>query len=319
MTILVADIGATYARFALTEPEGPVPDPDTVMVADEGSLEEAVSRFLERRGAAGVKIDAAVLAAAGPVRADGTIQMTNGPWTINPQTIAETLNARSIRVLNDMTAAALGLPLLAADELDKLGGGEAIPHAPKAIIAPGTGLGVSALVPGTDGKAVSLASEGGHVDLAPHDAREGAIVLHLLRRYGHASPERVLSGQGLEALYAALGALDGTDTAAKGAADIAAAARRGEAQAVETLQLFCGWLGSVAGDLALTLGARGGVYVGGGIVPQWGELFDRALFRRRFEAKGRFSDLLASIPAFLVQRKDVVLLGCQAEARRLVG
>jgi len=319
VTILAADIGATHARFALTELDALQTAPEMMMVAGITTLEEALSRFLKSKSIAASDIDAAVIAAAGPIRADGSIHMTNCPWTVDPWAISAAHAFKSISVLNDMTAAALGLLRLAPQDTEKLGGGEAVPNAPMAILSPGTGLGVSGLIPCAGGDWTALSGEGGHVDLAPHNDREIAIVFHLLRTFGHASPERVLSGQGLETLYETLTALDGTGAPPLAAVDIAGAARRGEAQAAEAIDLFCGWLGAVAGDLALTLGARGGVYIGGGILPNWGDLFDRALFRRRFTAKGRFGEFLDPIPTYLVRRNDLALMGCLEEARRLLG
>ena len=318
MTVLVADIGATHARFALAARGAKDAAPEMMMVAGIATLEEALTRFLDSKGIAAKDLDAAVLAAAGPVRSDGSIHMTNCPWVADPAAIAKVHAFPEIRVLNDMTAAALGLLRLREGDLDQFGGGTPDPAAPKAILAPGTGLGVSGLIPSARGDWTALASEGGHVDLAPHNDREIAVVFHLLREFGHASPERVLSGMGLETLYKTLGALDGSDKAPLSAVDIAGAARRGEAQAVETVQLFCGWLGAVAGDLTLTLGAFGGVYIAGGIIPKWGDLFDPQLFRRRFAAKGRFGELLAPIPTYIVGRNDLALLGCLEDAERLL-
>ncbi len=319
MTVLVADVGATHARFGLAEINAGKVTPDMVMVAGIASLEEALSQFLKARGVAAKDLEGAVLCAAGTVRSDGAIHMTNGPWVLDPAELERTHAFPFIRILNDLTAAAQGLMRLGPEDAEQIGGAAPDPDAPKAIIAPGTGLGISGLIRGTSGEWTALASEGGHVDLAPQNEREIAIVFHLLRRFGHASPERVLSGPGLETLYQTLSALDGVTLSANPAAvDIVGAARRGEAQAQEALQIFCGWLGSVAGDLALTLGATGGVYVAGGIIPKWQGLFDRALFRRRFEAKGRFKEYLKPIPAFIVARNDLALLGCLEEARRLI-
>jgi len=322
MTVLVADIGATHARFAIAAPDAGDAAPETMLVASIKTLEDAIAQFLEGKGITARDLDAAVLAAAGPVRTDGSIHMTNCPWVADPVAIAKAHDFPKIRVLNDMTAAALGLPRLRETDVDQFGGDAPDPAAPKAILAPGTGLGVSGLIPSPNGEWTALASEGGHVDLAPHSDREIAVVSHLLREFGHASPERVLSGMGLETLYKTLTALDGSGLPPLSAVDIAAAAQRGKRQAVETLQLFSGWLGAVAGDLALTLGAAGGVYIAGGIVPQWtatdSDLFDRAGFRRRFVAKGRMGAMLEPIPTYIVGRKDLALLGCLEEAARLL-
>ena len=245
--------------------------------------------------------------------------MTNGPWVLDPKTITKTLGIQSVSILNDMTAAALGLLRLGTDDARQIGGSTAIAHAPKAIIAPGTGLGISGLIPAGDVNWSALPSEGGHVDLAPQSEREIAVIFHLLRQHGHVSAERILSGPGLETLYQTLAALDGIELKAHLAAvDIVNAAKRGEAMANEAINLFCGWLGSVAGNLTLSLGAQGGLYIGGGIVSQWGDLFDEALFRRRFEAKGRASAYLEPIPTYLITRKDTALLGCLEKAQSLI-
>lgn len=310
---LIADIGATHARFAVAEAGAQNITPQVFMVAGITTLEDALRQFFTQQDIDPASLGGAVLCAAGPVDSDGVIRMTNCAWVVDPALVSAAFPLPFVRVINDFTAAALGLPHLSHEDVEQIGGGAPDPFAPKAILGPGTGLGVSGLVPHSDGTWTPLASEGGHVDLAPHDDRQLAIVFHLLRQFGHVSPERILSGPGLETLHQALCALDGVSgQSGKSAADIAAAARKGDAIAVETIHLFCTWLGATAGDLALTLGARGGVYLAGGILPQWGPLFDRARFRRAFEAKGRFVEYLSPIPCYLVTRKDLALLGCLA-------
>ncbi len=326
MTVLVADIGGTHARFAIADPDAPSAEaikPDVMMVAGVATLEEALSQYLETKDTSAAELAGAVFCAAGPVRGDGSIQMTNCPWVVDPKIISSAQAFPKIHIMNDMSAAALGLLRFKGSDTQQIGEGTPDTAAPKAIIAPGTGLGVSGLIPSASGSWAPLSGEGGHVDLAPSTEREIAVVFHLLRQHGHASAERLLSGPGLETLHITLAALDGVDLKGRPAAvDIANAARRGETLAQETVRLFCGWLGSVAGDLVLTLGAKGGLYVGGGIVPQWGEqwgdLFDEDLFRRRFMAKGRFSDYLAPVPTYLVKQPDLALLGCLEQASRLL-
>ncbi len=314
-SFLLADIGATHARFAIAEQGAHEISPFVVMVAGIASLEDALAQYFTKTGIDPASLGGAVLCAAGPVDPDGAIRMTNCAWVADPASIARAFPLPFVRVINDFTAAALGLPHLMPDDVEQIGGDAPDPFAPKAILGPGTGLGVSGLVPGENRTWTALASEGGHVDLAPHDDRQIAVVFHLLRQFGHASPERILSGPGLEILHQTLCALDGvTGKSNMSAVGIASAARKGEATAKEAVQLFCAWLGSVAGDLALTLGARGGVYLAGGILPQWGPLFDRVRFRRAFEAKGRFNEYLGPIPCYLITRKDLALLGCLAAA-----
>jgi glucokinase len=197
-----------------------------------------------------------------------------------------------------------------------MGGGAPLAHAPKVALGPGTGLGVASAV--FDGaRWLAVPGEGGHVDLAPTNDRELAVVYQLMRSHGHVAAEDAVSGPGLEALYLAIAALDGVSFKAKPlAADIAKAAHaKSDPVAVEAVALFTGWLGSIAGDLALTLGAQGGVYIAGGIVAQWGASFDAKLFRRRFEAKGRIKYFLEPIPCYLVTAKDLAFRGLAAMVR----
>src|SRR5690606_26640086 len=235
--------------------------------------------------------------AAGPLEGRGPtarISMTNCPWDVTAENLGSVTGVAHPRLINDFSALALSLPALQADELHAVGPAHAsAPRAPMAVLGAGTGLGVSALVFG-EREEIPLPGEGGHVDLAAGNAREAEILSRLQARFGHVSVERVLSGPGIVALYTALAEIEGKEMRLLTPLDIAARARtRDDALAVEAIELFCGWLGAVAGDLALTLGARGGIYIGGGIVPGWvgrGEgLFNEEIFRRRFETKGRAS------------------------------
>ena len=187
-------------------------------------------------------------------------------------------------------------------------------RAPRAVLAPGTGLGVSGLVPVEGGDFAVIEGEGGHRTLAAHNPREWAIVSALAERFGHASAERALSGPGIEALWRAIATIDGLPgPGGKSAAEIARAAfRRSDPIAVEAVATFTGLLGSVAGDLALTLGARGGVYLAGGIVPGWGKRFDAVRFLDRFRAKGRFREYLSTIPVYVVAHPYPVLAGLES-------
>ncbi len=313
--ILVADIGGTHARFALAAPDRMPSEPSVWLTAMYPDLPSALRDFLDRHD--GVTIGAAAVCAAGPVQ-DDVIQMTNCPWTVNGGEIADVLGVSKVHLVNDFGAVAVALPGLGADDLLPLGCDDAVPGAgPKVAVGPGTGLGVAGLVPDGCGGWVPVTGEGGHVDLAPANNREISVIYQLLQEFGHVSAERVVSGPGLETLYAALSALDGQTRDAKPTAvDIVSAARRGtDPVATETVRLFTGWLGAVAGDLALAFGATGGVYIAGGIIPQWGDLFDAALFRRRFELKGRFNTYLEPMPTYLITAKDVALRGLAAIAR----
>jgi len=320
---LLADIGATNVRFALAHDHDDVMTltPSSVwLTALHTTLDEALHAYLDQQGRP--KLDAVAVCAAGPIEGEGRsarIRMTNCPWDVSVASLVDATGIAAPLLMNDFAALALSVPHLADSELRPLGGSEP-PSAtgPKVVIGAGTGLGVGSLVWGGSSR-IAIPGEGGHIDLAPGNAREIAVLHQLMLEYGHVSAERVLSGPGLVSLYRALASLSGAPPASNPmAVDIAARARAGSCPlCVETISLFCGWLGAVAGDLALILGAHGGVYVGGGIVPGWiatadadgKPLFDAALFRRRFEAKGRFAPYMARIPIFVMMREDPALLG----------
>jgi glucokinase len=305
---LVADIGATNARFALYLP-GARPEAALVLpVADFATIEEAAREALARAEPGPPPLCAA-MAVAAPVAGD-RVEMTNHPWRFSREALRVALGLERLLVINDFTAVALSLPHLDGRERRQLGGGTPVPNAPLGVLGPGTGLGVSGLVPCGAGW-TTLASEGGHVDLAPGGEPEAQILERLRRRFGHVSLERVLSGPGLANLYWAFAEIAGERPADPPTAEeITARARSNSCpHSVAAVATVCGLVGAAAGDLALTLGARGGVYIAGGIVPKLGPAFDSACFRRRFEAKGRFSTYLASIPTYVITAAQPALLG----------
>lgn len=307
MSTLLADIGGTNARFALLDGAAHTA-PVNLDLAGFGSIADAIRAFLGPRPMPG----AAVLAVAGPVQAN-RVALTNRDWVVDGAEIAAALGMGRVRVVNDFAALSWSLPHLAGEDLVPLGGGAAEPGAPMAVVGPGTGLGVGAFLPPDR----VLVTEGGHASLAAHDAREGAVLDWLRARYGHVSAERALSGQGIENLHAALEAIDDAGTGTLDAATITARALSGECPVCrEALEMFCALLGGVAGDLALLYGARGGVYVAGGICPRFPEFLAASRFRARFEAKGRFRAWLAPVPAWLVMRPDAPMLGLAAIARQ---
>ena len=307
---LIADIGATNARFALQRPGARPQAPVVLRCAEHDGIEAAVRAALARAGAEAPPLDAAVAVAA-PVVGD-RVEMTNHPWRFSRERLRRALGLRRLVVINDLTAIALSLPRLGRGERRQVGGGRRARRAPIAVLGPGTGLGVSGLLPVGDGW-VPLAGEGGHADLAPGDDEELAILERLRRRFDHVSLERALSGPGLVNLYRALAEIEGgaaADPDLPTAKEIAARARAGTCRrSSAAVATFCGLLGAAAGDLALTLGARGGVYIAGGIVPKLGPAFDADRFRRRFEAKGRLAAYLAPIPTYVVTAAEPALLG----------
>jgi glucokinase len=231
--------------------------------------------------------------------------MTNAAWAFSIEAVRREIGFDRFLVINDFTALALSLPALAPEDLRQIGGGQADPLAAVGLLGAGTGLGVSGLLRVDGGRrSIPLEGEGGHVSLAADNEREGAVVEWLRRKYGHASAERALSGPGLVNVYEALCELDGMPARALDAADVSSAGEAGtDAQCAEALDLFLAWLGSVAGNLALTLGARGGMYIGGGIVPRLGDRVEKSAFRERFIAKGRFRAYLDAIPTWVVDAK----------------
>ena len=308
---LIGDIGGTNARFAVVTESGEVVREAVVATRDYPDLEPALRAYLRDAGV-DMPLRGAAVCAAGPL-GDREIRLSNSPWTVSEDTLGRITGAPTPMLLNDFTAIALSIPMLTQSEIRRLGGDDPDPDAAVAVLGPGTGLGVSGAILTRDGNWAAIAGEGGHVSLAPATRRECEVLLLLHERFGHASGERVLSGSGIETLYSALCQLDGCLPDNIDAAQIADRGHRQECEVChEVVKLFTAWLGSIAGDLALTLGARGGVYLAGGIVPKWGSAFDTVLFRKRFEAKGRFSGYLAPIPTYLITAKYPVFTGLAA-------
>ncbi|HWP19233.1 MAG TPA: glucokinase [Burkholderiaceae bacterium] len=313
---LVGDVGGTNARFAwMAGPDTGLEKVVTLPVAEHAGLREAIEHYLRSEGLP--RPAGAAIGIANPVMGD-RVQMTNHDWSFSIRELQQALGLGRLLVLNDFTALALALPGLTPNERRQVGGGEPVAGAPVALLGAGTGLGVSGLVPSSPmagwgrgpARWIPLEGEGGHVTLAATDDREEAVLRLLRRRHGHVSAERAVSGPGLENLYQAVCELDGKAAQPLDAPVIAQTAlRHGDACCVAALELFCAFLGTVAGNLALTLGARGGVYIGGGIVPRLGHWFDGSRFRERFEAKGRFRPYLEAIPTWVVQAQAPGLLG----------
>ena len=308
---LLGDVGGTNARFGWqANAHSGIEHVLVLPCAAHETLEAAIRTYLElkslpmpRTGALGI---------ANPITGD-VIRMTNHHWSFSISEMQRSLGLQQLNVINDFTALALALPSIAKDNLVQVGGTVAEAYAPKALIGAGTGLGVSGLMP-TDANDhwVAIAGEGGHVTLAAQTESEYRVIELIRQRYGHVSAERVLSGQGLVDLYLALRQLQKQQPVdVAGAAEITAwALQDKDPLALQSIDMFAGFLGSVTGDLALTLGARGGVYLGGGIVPRWLGWFETSQFRERFEAKGRFKAYLKDIPVWVINAvESPALLG----------
>ncbi|MFC6673023.1 glucokinase [Marinobacterium aestuariivivens] len=306
---LVGDIGGTNARLALVRPGSvELESIRTLACADYANLDEACLAYLAEVGVAAV--DRACLAFACPVQGE-QIRMTNNHWAFSRTEMQQRLGLEQFRLLNDFTAMALGMLHVRDDELVAVGGGESLAGSPRLVIGPGTGLGVSALVPaGSDW--VPLSTEGGHVSFAPTDEVEVAVWRQLREQFGRVSVERILCGQGLVNLYRALAGYRALPAQFSEPAEITTAGLAGDALARETLSRFCRILGEQAGDAVLTIGARGGVYLCGGILPRIRDFFLASAFREGFEAKGRFVDYLRSVPVWLCTADYPGLLGAAA-------
>lgn len=303
---LVGDVGATNARFALVRRDGSLACPRSYVVSEYPSIFEAIEGFLSRE--APQRPTRAALAVASPINGD-KVTLTNHPWSFSRESLRDSLRLERLRVINDFAANAISIPCLCERDRQSVGRGDPEPDSPIGVIGPGSGLGVSALIPSSSGW-TALQSEGGHVTMAPADDGESRILEVLRKRYGHVSAERLLSGPGLSNLYDALRSLDDGSGAPRPPAWITDPKTwNTDPIARDATAMFCAMLGAVAGDLALTLGARGGVYIAGGIVPKLGAFFAASDFRARFESKGRFRDYLANIPTYVILHPTPALLG----------
>ena len=313
-TGLVGDIGATNARFALVRPDGTSTPPRAYVLDDYPSLLSAVDAYLTDE-APPARPKQAVLAVACPVTGD-RVALTNHTWTFSIEAVRQHFELRRLRVVNDLAAHAIAIPRLGEGDRTQIGTGSPVGTAPIGLIAPGTGLGMSALVPTPNG-AIPVEGEGGHATMPPADAREDAVLDLMRKRYDHVSAERILSGPGLVNLYQALCELAGAPAAPFAPAQITNPRTWNEdPRAREATVMFCAMLGTVAGNLALILGARGGIYIAGGIVPKLGRIFAESEFRSRFEAKGRFRGYLAAIPTYAIVRPLSALVGAAALLER---
>lgn len=309
MRALLADIGGTNARFALLS-DGRIGPPAILPVAGFGTPGAAMEAALAQLSP-GLPIDHAVLALAGPVTGD-TASLTNAPWRFDAAAIAARFGLARTRLVNDFQALAHALPHLPPTDLVPVGGGSADPTAPMLVLGPGTGLGCAALVPTPSGPMV-VPTEGGHAGLAPTDAAEDAVIAGLRARCGRAGAEEALSGRGIANLHAVVAGLRGADVPERDAASVVSAA--GECPvAAEALRHFLGLLAGFAGDVALAWGARGGVYLAGGILPRLVATLDRAAFRARFEDKAPMADWMRGVPLFIVTHPAPAFPGLAALA-----
>ncbi len=314
---LLADIGGTNARFALdvgpSAAPGGIQAVQTLACADYPQFEDAVRAYLAGVNiGTGTRVRHAVIAIANPVNGDA-VRMTNHHWAFSIEGARRALGLDTLLVVNDFTALAMSLPTLAPHDLLPVGDGDVQPGSAIGLVGAGTGLGVSGLIPNGE-RWIPLHSEGGHVAFSPLDEREMTVLRHAWQRYDHVSAERFVSGPGLVLIREALAASRGmaSDHSLNPSDIVTRALGGGDALSFETIEVFCGMLGTVAANLAVTLGARGGIYIGGGVVPRLGDYFAESPFRTRFQRKGRFSDFTARIPTWLITAPYPALQGASA-------
>ena len=299
---IVADIGGTNARFAYVES-----DSDELLgmeifpCADFPFFVDAIRAYMDRGHVE--QVEKICLAVAGPVESD-LIDLPNNHWSFSRAELQATLGV-SVTIINDFSAQVLCIDALSDSEVLWIGAARPEGGQVKAVLGPGTGLGVSAMLPGGD----ILPSEGGHVAFAPLNDHEASLQKELRQRYERVSVERVLSGMGLANLYWANSRLDGYDRELP-APEVTAGALAGDLYCQRAVEDFCAILGSVAGDVALMMGAVDGVYISGGILPRLLDIMDKKLFRERFDDKGRFRDICSEIPLAIVLADQPGLRGC---------
>lgn len=316
---LVADIGGTNIRLAITDKNNNINDIKTYECEQFPHLSNVIHQYLTDKKLLNTQINAC-LAIACPVDTD-SISMTNLPWKFSQKQLKAELKLNTLTLINDYTAIAMAIPLLTDDQKVKIGGGESVLNQPIAVCGPGTGLGVANLE-NINGHWHCLGGEGGHIDFAPVDELDIKIFQQLKKTKNRISYEQLLSGYGLEQTYQALLVIN-NQQASNGeltkpsiklsAKDISTKALAGSCGVCEqALSQFCKILGSFAGNLALTTGSIGGVYIAGGIVPRFVDYMKKSEFRERFETKGRMSHINKQTPTYIITESQPGLLGAAA-------
>ena len=331
--LLAADVGGTKVMFALAAAGGDRPEivAQRVYACREfDGLQPIIADFLQQPPVAGHRgaIAAACFSVAGPVAANSAT-LTNLDWKIAGNSLAAELRLPEVRLMNDFAAAGLGITRLAPNELETLQAGSPVARAARLIIGAGTGLGVGLLTWQDHGYAVHP-SEAGHMDFAPVDELQDKLMVHLRRTYGRVSYERVVSGPGLMRIFSFLQEtgvglpsrqLRDADKTRQDTAELIAefALAKLDPLAVRALELFVAVYGAFAGNMALATLARGGVYIAGGIAPKIIAKLKEGAFIRAFNSKGRFSEVLATMPVQVVMNPQVGLYGALLETARLCG
>ena len=314
---LVGDIGGTNARFALVR-DGEIEHfaSETLATAEFDRVELAIRLFLEKQSVD--RVQRIALAAAGPV-INGQIKMTNTEWVINQENLPQEFSASETRVLNDIEAISLSLPHLTSGHLDCVGGNHQLATDQNyvlGVVGPGSGTGVGGLV-GVQGKTHAIVCEGGHTGFAPENPYQLEILRYLQRHFSRVSNERILCGPGLVNLYQAICEIDGAAAEPLKASQIGDRAVEGSCDlCLKSMRVFFEILGQFAGDLALTINCREGLFIAGGISGRYPGLLQEGHFRSGFERKGRFEKILRDIPSWLITHPNPGLLGAAASLRQ---
>lgn len=317
-TLLAADIGGTKTLLQVSTDNGEVLAEQRFASKDFGGFSELLAGFLNSLPKDYLPITSACLAVAGPVTGR-TASVTNLPWWIDADALFELLPLKQVTLINDFAAVGEGIACLTEHDLLILQAGRSEPEAPRAVIGAGTGLGQAYMTPQQEGWQV-WATEGGHTDFAPTDALQQQLLDYMLQQYVHVSYERLVSGMGLENIYQFLAGLHdlpvNVDINADRAAQISELARLGDPLAQQTMRLFIEIYGAQAGNLALTVMPRAGLYLAGGIAMKNQSMFEDGSFMQAFLAKGRMQPLLENIPVYLIRSADTGLRGAALLARK---
>ncbi len=307
-TVLSGDVGGTNARFVLFEDGCYQAESFRVIpVINHRDLGDAVEEYLQLIG--NPSLDQASFSFASTHEYQDAMELTNSELSLSVSGLLKRFSLKRCRVVNDFTAAAVGIISLPQSCLTQISEGLNEPYGPRAVLGPGTGLGVSGLVY-TGSYWLPLQSQGGHVSMAAQTARELAIYQVLVKKYTHVSAERYLSGIGTVEVYEALCQIEGVPRVFTKAEQISGAAISEECPlCIEVMQLFCKWLGVIASDLAVTLGSTGGIYIAGGIAPRLGNYFLESEFTYWLQNKGRFSEFVKDMPVWLVNGGEPALYG----------
>jgi glucokinase len=305
--VLLSDISnGNSLKLALAKP-GSRPEKTTHYACNDfNGFKDAISDFLNDKGRP--SLAGAAISAAGWERG-GVIRLPNHGFSISRGDMRDFLSIQRVNLVNDFVAKALAIPRLRESERQQICGGEAMEEQVIAVLGPHNGLGMSALAPDGMGNWTAMPTEGGHSDLAATNALEDQVLGVLIRKYGHVSRERVISIPGLVDIWRALAEIDGDDIDVPGPEEIIARAMAEDTRAHQVIDLSMGWFAAMAADVALILGARGGVYLAGDLLDMIGDLFDVEAFVKRYTDKGRLSGYVAEIPVFRATAQDMEVIG----------